>query len=81
MKLIAFAGGVEWLEVCHIFKRRCLSCVSLSLKASVGHQSPRVVPYPARSLCPGEPSLQSAAGSRRFSTCLFVRVPEETRLW
>ncbi|NXX74604.1 MIER2 protein, partial [Urocolius indicus] len=31
------------------------------LKASVGRQSPRVVPYPARSLCPGEPGLQSAA--------------------
>ncbi|KFQ09492.1 Mesoderm induction early response protein 2, partial [Leptosomus discolor] len=30
-------------------------------KASVGRQSPRVVPYPARSLCPGEPGLQSAA--------------------
>ncbi|XP_032568032.1 mesoderm induction early response protein 2 isoform X3 [Chiroxiphia lanceolata] len=30
-------------------------------KASVGRQSPRVVPYPARSLCPGEPALQSAA--------------------
>uniref|UniRef100_A0A8C0BAL6 MIER family member 2 n=1 Tax=Buteo japonicus TaxID=224669 RepID=A0A8C0BAL6_9AVES len=29
--------------------------------ASVGRQSPRVVPYPARSLCPGEPGLQSAA--------------------
>uniref|UniRef100_A0A8C3LNT6 MIER family member 2 n=1 Tax=Chrysolophus pictus TaxID=9089 RepID=A0A8C3LNT6_CHRPC len=36
-------------------------CLSLSLKASVGRQSPRVVPYPAHSLCPGEPSLQSAA--------------------
>ncbi|XP_052657306.1 mesoderm induction early response protein 2 isoform X3 [Harpia harpyja] len=34
---------------------------SLFLKASVGRQSPRVVPYPARSLCPGEPGLQSAA--------------------
>ncbi|KFV61671.1 Mesoderm induction early response protein 2, partial [Dryobates pubescens] len=33
----------------------------LSLQASVGRQSPRVVPYPARSLCPGEPGLQSAA--------------------
>ncbi|XP_032568033.1 mesoderm induction early response protein 2 isoform X4 [Chiroxiphia lanceolata] len=32
-------------------------------KASVGRQSPRVVPYPARSLCPGEPALQSAAGT------------------
>ncbi|NWH27436.1 MIER2 protein, partial [Grus americana] len=31
------------------------------LKASVGRQSPRVVPYPAHSLCPGEPGLQSAA--------------------
>ncbi|NWQ83693.1 MIER2 protein, partial [Columbina picui] len=31
------------------------------LKASVGRQSPRVVSYPARSLCPGEPGLQSAA--------------------
>ncbi|NXA07432.1 MIER2 protein, partial [Sapayoa aenigma] len=31
------------------------------LKASVGRQSPRVVPYPARSLCPGEAALQSAA--------------------
>ncbi|XP_069646774.1 mesoderm induction early response protein 2 isoform X4 [Haliaeetus albicilla] len=30
-------------------------------EASVGRQSPRVVPYPARSLCPGEPGLQSAA--------------------
>ncbi|NWU94823.1 MIER2 protein, partial [Upupa epops] len=30
-------------------------------KASVGRQSPRVVPYQARSLCPGEPGLQSAA--------------------
>ncbi|XP_050177281.1 mesoderm induction early response protein 2 isoform X1 [Myiozetetes cayanensis] len=30
-------------------------------EASVGRQSPRVVPYPARSLCPGEPALQSAA--------------------
>ncbi|XP_064590231.1 mesoderm induction early response protein 2 isoform X1 [Zonotrichia leucophrys gambelii] len=30
-------------------------------EASVGRQSPRVVPYPARGLCPGEPSLQSAA--------------------
>ncbi|NXE82351.1 MIER2 protein, partial [Cochlearius cochlearius] len=30
-------------------------------KASVGRQSPRVVPYPAHSLCPGEPGLQSAA--------------------
>uniref|UniRef100_A0A8D0ELF8 MIER family member 2 n=1 Tax=Strix occidentalis caurina TaxID=311401 RepID=A0A8D0ELF8_STROC len=29
--------------------------------ASVGRQSPRVVPYPARSLCPGDPGLQSAA--------------------
>uniref|UniRef100_A0A8C0FKP9 MIER family member 2 n=1 Tax=Bubo bubo TaxID=30461 RepID=A0A8C0FKP9_BUBBB len=36
-------------------------CSSLSLKASVGRQSPRVVPYPARSLCPGDPGLQSAA--------------------
>ncbi|XP_010723257.1 mesoderm induction early response protein 2 isoform X2 [Meleagris gallopavo] len=35
--------------------------LSLSLKASVGRQSPRVVPYPAHSLCPGEASLQSAA--------------------
>ncbi|XP_074421888.1 mesoderm induction early response protein 2 isoform X3 [Larus michahellis] len=34
---------------------------SLFLKASVGRQSPRVVPYPAHSLCPGEPGLQSAA--------------------
>ncbi|KFO13375.1 Mesoderm induction early response protein 2, partial [Balearica regulorum gibbericeps] len=33
----------------------------LFLKASVGRQSPRVVPYPAHSLCPGEPGLQSAA--------------------
>ncbi|KFP89063.1 Mesoderm induction early response protein 2, partial [Apaloderma vittatum] len=33
----------------------------LFLKASVGRQSPRVVPYPAHSLCPGEPRLQSAA--------------------
>ncbi|NWZ34577.1 MIER2 protein, partial [Brachypodius atriceps] len=32
-----------------------------SLKASVGRQSPRVVAYPARGLCPGEPALQSAA--------------------
>ncbi|NXB73440.1 MIER2 protein, partial [Donacobius atricapilla] len=31
------------------------------LKASVGRQSPRVVAYPARGLCPGEPALQSAA--------------------
>ncbi|XP_027756872.1 mesoderm induction early response protein 2 isoform X3 [Empidonax traillii] len=31
--------------------------------ASVGRQSPRVVPYPARGLCPGEPALQSAAGT------------------
>ncbi|KFU92758.1 Mesoderm induction early response protein 2, partial [Chaetura pelagica] len=31
-------------------------------QASVGRQSPRVVPYPAHSLCPGEPGgLQSAA--------------------
>ncbi|XP_071583538.1 mesoderm induction early response protein 2 isoform X1 [Heliangelus exortis] len=30
-------------------------------EASVGRQSPRVVPYPAHSLCPGEPALQSAA--------------------
>ncbi|XP_064353658.1 mesoderm induction early response protein 2 isoform X3 [Dromaius novaehollandiae] len=30
-------------------------------EASVGRQSPRVVPYPAHSLCPGEPGLQSAA--------------------
>ncbi|XP_064898222.1 mesoderm induction early response protein 2 isoform X2 [Columba livia] len=30
-------------------------------EASVGRQSPRVVSYPARSLCPGEPGLQSAA--------------------
>ncbi|XP_063259352.1 mesoderm induction early response protein 2 isoform X2 [Prinia subflava] len=30
-------------------------------EASVGRQSPRVVPYPARGLCPGEPALQSAA--------------------
>ncbi|XP_074707634.1 mesoderm induction early response protein 2 isoform X2 [Strix uralensis] len=30
-------------------------------EASVGRQSPRVVPYPARSLCPGDPGLQSAA--------------------
>ncbi|XP_061871042.1 mesoderm induction early response protein 2 isoform X4 [Colius striatus] len=30
-------------------------------EASVGRQSPRVVPYPARSLCPGEPGLQTAA--------------------
>ncbi|XP_030822419.1 mesoderm induction early response protein 2 isoform X1 [Camarhynchus parvulus] len=30
-------------------------------EASVGRQSPRVVPYPARGLCPGEPSLQSTA--------------------
>ncbi|XP_066061938.1 mesoderm induction early response protein 2 isoform X3 [Chamaea fasciata] len=36
-------------------------CFSLSLKASVGRQSPRVVAYPARGLCPGEPALQSAA--------------------
>ncbi|XP_026720834.1 mesoderm induction early response protein 2 isoform X2 [Athene cunicularia] len=36
-------------------------CSSLSSKASVGRQSPRVVPYPARSLCPGDPGLQSAA--------------------
>lgn len=27
----------------------------------MGRQSPRVVPYPAHSLCPGEPGLQSAA--------------------
>ncbi|XP_019339633.2 mesoderm induction early response protein 2 isoform X1 [Alligator mississippiensis] len=32
-----------------------------SLKASVGRQSPRVVPYPAHNLCPGEPGLQTAA--------------------
>ncbi|XP_072775497.1 mesoderm induction early response protein 2 isoform X1 [Taeniopygia guttata] len=30
-------------------------------EASVGRQSPRVVPYPARGLCPGDPALQSAA--------------------
>ncbi|XP_033926620.1 mesoderm induction early response protein 2 isoform X6 [Melopsittacus undulatus] len=30
-------------------------------EASVGRQSPRVVPYPARSLCPAEPALQTAA--------------------
>ncbi|XP_039422168.1 mesoderm induction early response protein 2 isoform X2 [Corvus cornix cornix] len=30
-------------------------------EASVGRQSPRVVAYPARGLCPGEPALQSAA--------------------
>ncbi|XP_066192264.1 mesoderm induction early response protein 2 isoform X3 [Sylvia atricapilla] len=36
-------------------------CFSLSLQASVGRQSPRVVAYPARGLCPGEPALQSAA--------------------
>ncbi|XP_075758685.1 mesoderm induction early response protein 2 isoform X4 [Pelodiscus sinensis] len=29
--------------------------------ASVGRQSPRVVPYPNHSLCPGEPGLQTAA--------------------
>jgi len=45
---------------------------SLFLKASVGRQSPRVVPYPAHSLCPGEPGLQSAAGSYSLSTLLFV---------
>lgn len=45
---------------------------SLFLKASVGRQSPRVVPYPAHSLCPGEPGLQSAAGSRSLSMLLFV---------
>ncbi|KFQ56884.1 Mesoderm induction early response protein 2, partial [Nestor notabilis] len=33
----------------------------LLLKASVGRQSPRVVPYPARSLCPAEPALPTAA--------------------
>uniref|UniRef100_A0A8C3U885 MIER family member 2 n=1 Tax=Catharus ustulatus TaxID=91951 RepID=A0A8C3U885_CATUS len=33
----------------------------LFLKASVGRQSPRVVAYPARGLCPAEPTLQSAA--------------------
>lgn len=38
-------------------------CFSPLSKASVGRQSPRVVSYPARSLCPGEPGLQSAAGS------------------
>ncbi|XP_053905933.1 mesoderm induction early response protein 2 isoform X3 [Cuculus canorus] len=32
-----------------------------TLMASVGRQSPRVVPYPARSLCPGEPGLPSTA--------------------
>ncbi|NXD30902.1 MIER2 protein, partial [Spelaeornis formosus] len=31
------------------------------LKASVGRQSPRVVAYPARGLCPGEPAVQSSA--------------------
>ncbi|XP_039556373.1 mesoderm induction early response protein 2 isoform X2 [Passer montanus] len=41
---------------CHCSTDQCLS------KASVGRQSPRVVPYPARGLCPGEPALQSAAG-------------------
>lgn len=45
---------------------------SLFLKASVGRQSPRVVPYPARSLCPGEPGLQSAAGSHSLNMHLFV---------
>lgn len=45
---------------------------SLFLKASVGRQSPRVVPYPAHSLCPGEPGLQSAAGSHGLSMFLFV---------
>uniref|UniRef100_A0A8C3SXJ4 MIER family member 2 n=1 Tax=Chelydra serpentina TaxID=8475 RepID=A0A8C3SXJ4_CHESE len=30
-------------------------------QASVGRQSPRVVPYPAHNLCPGEPGLQTAA--------------------
>ncbi|XP_059575457.1 mesoderm induction early response protein 2 isoform X4 [Alligator mississippiensis] len=30
-------------------------------EASVGRQSPRVVPYPAHNLCPGEPGLQTAA--------------------
>ncbi|KAM8986929.1 mesoderm induction early response protein 2 isoform 5-T5 [Ara ararauna] len=30
-------------------------------EASVGRQSPRVVPYPARSLCPAEPALPTAA--------------------
>uniref|UniRef100_A0A8C3HB16 MIER family member 2 n=1 Tax=Chrysemys picta bellii TaxID=8478 RepID=A0A8C3HB16_CHRPI len=30
-------------------------------RASVGRQSPRVVPYPAHNLCPGEPGLQTAA--------------------
>uniref|UniRef100_A0A8D0GWK7 MIER family member 2 n=1 Tax=Sphenodon punctatus TaxID=8508 RepID=A0A8D0GWK7_SPHPU len=29
--------------------------------ASVGRQSPRVVPYPGHNLCPGEPGLQTAA--------------------
>ncbi|KAM6231879.1 mesoderm induction early response protein 2 isoform 4-T4 [Spheniscus humboldti] len=60
IKLIAFAGGVKWLEACYIFKMS-QPYFSLFLKASVGRQSPRVVPYPAHSLCPGEPGLQSAA--------------------
>ncbi|XP_074834484.1 mesoderm induction early response protein 2 isoform X1 [Carettochelys insculpta] len=30
-------------------------------EASVGRQSPRVVPYPTHNLCPGEPGLQTAA--------------------
>lgn len=37
----------------------------------MGRQSPRVVPYPAHSLCPGEPGLQSAAG--KATVCASVR--------
>lgn len=60
------AGGVLH------FKNGELSqlCFSLFLKASVGRQSPRVVPYPAHSLCPGEPGLQSAAG--KATVCASV---------
>lgn len=47
-------------------------CSSLLFKASVGRQSPRVVPYPAHSLCPAEPALQTAAGTRGLSLCLSV---------
>lgn len=62
-QLIALAGGVKWPGVFYTLGSDGSPCFSPLLKASVGRQSPRVVSYPVRSLCPGEPGLQSAAGS------------------
>ncbi|XP_039942760.1 mesoderm induction early response protein 2 isoform X3 [Hirundo rustica] len=60
MNCVCWWGELGGRVLCFLGEMSQL-CFSLSLKASVGRQSPRVVAYPARGLCPGEPALQSAA--------------------